>query len=921
MAEIINFLQEVPKSKKSKEILGKRNDFIINLLQASPSFFIVIDSEGKILFMNDPILKALGYTLEEVVSKDYFSTLVQEPYFLKNSNNFEKMLNSKRIPFDENRLITKDGRELFVKWNIHPVLKKNSELEYFFGVGIDITEKKLAEKALKENMAQYRILAENLTDVIWTMDLHMRFSFLSPSITRLLGYSVKEAMSLPLEKLLPPSSMKVVQSTMVEEMANEKSDQKDLYRTRILEIELYCKHGSKVWTENKVKFFYDQNNNPIGILGVTRDIDDRKQKENALSEHENILHTLLQETPSTIIVLDCTGRYIDVNKAALEFFECNKENLIGKTFWEFAPPYSMNKWKKEYQKFVDKKIVEMDFLVHGRIKTLFLSMISITTSEKNVCYCIGHDITQRKQAEKSLKESEERYRIIMENQTDLVVKTHPDGRFLFVSPSYCELFGKSEEELLGKRFIPKIHKDDSEATVKAMEELCTFPYTCYIEQRTLTKYGWKWLAWSNKAICSDDGNIEAIVSVAREITERKESEQEKEKMYSQVLQSQKMEAVGTLAGGIAHDFNNLLMVIKGYSDFLSEKIPQGSPMKDDIKEIKKAVERASSLTTQLLTFSRRQNIQPKLLDLNTLVSDLEKMLRRLIGEDIHLKSILDPDLKHVKADQAQLDQVIMNLAINARDSMPHGGALYIKTENVALDQVHIKFIPEAQPGPYVCLSILDTGTGMEKETLQHIFEPFFTTKRYRNGTGLGLSIVYGIVKEHRGWINVYSDPGRGTTFNIYFPAFSMNQDTEVKKVFSLKAFQGNSEKILLVEDEKDVRNFIKKALHINGYVVFEASNTQDALEIFNKEGENFDLIFSDVILSDGTGIQLAEQLITRKPKLRVLLSSGYTEQKSRWSIISEKGFGFLQKPYELADLLTRIKDELTKTKEKKKKKN
>ncbi|MGQ9627817.1 MAG: ATP-binding protein, partial [Anaerolineae bacterium] len=378
------------------------------------------------------------------------------------------------------------------------------------------------------------------------------------------------------------------------------------------------------------------------------------------------------------------------------------------------------------------------------------------------------------------------------------------------------------------------------------------------------------------------------------------------RLEEQLRQSQKMEAIGRLAGGVAHDFNNLLTTILGYSDFLLYRLGPEDPLRGDIETIRKAGERAASLTRQLLAFSRRQMLQPRVLDLNLVVAEVEKMLRRLIGEDIELVSILEPSLKRVKADLGQIEQVIMNLAVNARDAMPEGGTLAIKTENVTVDEEYCKFVPEARPGEFVRLSIEDTGVGMDKEIRQHLFEPFFTTKE--GGTGLGLAVVYGIVKQHEGWINVYTEPGQGSTFKVYLPAFSLEPEGEPEKRVSLEEFRGRGEKILVVEDDEGVREFATRVLRENGYVVFEAATAEEALDVFEGEKEDFHLVFSDVVLPDKPGLQLIDELLTRKPELRVLLSSGYADRKSQWRIIRERGFRFLQKPYASADLLRVIRE-------------
>jgi len=389
--------------------------------------------------------------------------------------------------------------------------------------------------------------------------------------------------------------------------------------------------------------------------------------------------------------------------------------------------------------------------------------------------------------------------------------------------------------------------------------------------------------------------------IYEDITERK-------RLEAQLFQAQKMEAIGILAGGVAHDFNNILTAIQGYADLAMMKVDETDPLYRDLKQIDISATRAASLTRQLLLFSRRQPMQFTSFNLNTTVDNLLKMLHRLIGEDITINTDLDSELWTVQADAGNIEQAIMNLTVNARDAMPEGGIINIKTESVNVDKQYCKTYTYARPAKFVCLTVEDTGIGMDKETIQHIFEPFFSTKGPGKGTGLGLSVVYGIVKQHEGWVNVYSEPGQGSTLRFYLPAISIKPKKESKEKISLDEFQGSGERILLVEDEEGVREFAIKALGENGYIIYEAANAEEALNIFEKEAGNFDLIFSDVVLPGKSGLQLVDQLLPLKGKLKVLLSSGYTDHKSQWPVIQERGFRFLQKPYALTDLLRAIKE-------------
>ncbi|MBN2564857.1 MAG: response regulator, partial [Candidatus Eisenbacteria bacterium] len=379
----------------------------------------------------------------------------------------------------------------------------------------------------------------------------------------------------------------------------------------------------------------------------------------------------------------------------------------------------------------------------------------------------------------------------------------------------------------------------------------------------------------------------------------------------QLLQAQKMEAVGRLAGGVAHDFNNLLTAISGYAELLSCNTALDEKTQADVAQIRKAAEQAASLTRQLLAFSRRQPLQPVAIDLNRVVGDMNAMLRRLIGEDIELDTALDEATCQTKVDPGQVEQVIINLVVNARDAMPEGGKLTVATRNVTLDSMACATIQDAKPGRFVCLSIEDTGSGIERGVIDQIFEPFFSTKGPTKGTGLGLAVVYGIVRQHGGWINVYSEPGQGTAFKVYLPSITAgaSKDEATLETEPVQRARGAGQRILLVEDEEAVRELATRALSESGYVVFEAGAAEEALELFRREDGRFDLVFSDVVLPDKSGIRLIEDLLDIRPDLQVLVSSGYTDQKSQWPVIQKKGYRFLQKPYSLVDLLGTI-DEL-----------
>lgn len=404
------------------------------------------------------------------------------------------------------------------------------------------------------------------------------------------------------------------------------------------------------------------------------------------------------------------------------------------------------------------------------------------------------------------------------------------------------------------------------------------------------------------------GYVSTTLENARLFKETQKAYEELKATQEQLIQAQKMEAIGRLAGGIAHDFNNLLTSIQGFAELALIKLKEDHPVYYHIKEIQRNAMRAANLTRQLLLFSRKQPMELRPICINTIIKDMMKMLNRLIGEDITLKTELADSLWTVKADAGSIEQVIMNLVVNARDAMPKGGEILIKTENVHIDKEYVKTHTEARIGNFICLSVKDQGIGMDKNTLAHIFEPFFTTKEPGIGTGLGLAVVYGIVKQHEGWIEVETLKGKGTTFKIYLPAVFIGPIEEEKTITSLSSLKGKGEWILLVEDDESVREFAKKGLSENGYIVFTARNAKEAFDIFEKNRKNFALIFSDVVLPDGNGLELAERCFRLKPKIKIVFASGYSNEKIDWEVI--QGYRYIQKPYSLSELLKIVKNTL-----------
>ncbi len=521
---------------------------------------------------------------------------------------------------------------------------------------------------------------------------------------------------------------------------------------------------------------------------------------------------------------------------------------------------------------------------------------------------VVRDVTERIQAEKALKESEARYFDLFENANDLIQSVNPDGHFAYVNRAWRETLGYTEEEVNRLTIFDIIHPKYKEHTNEMFDQVMAGNNIDKMEVVFRTSDGRKVVLEGGVGANTINGKTVSSRGIFRDITLRKEMEKEKQLMQDQLHQARKMEAIGTLTGGVAHDFNNLLTAIQGYNELTMRAIDESDPKRIHLMAVKEACKRAADIIRQMLFFSRKQPMEFKVISINLVVSNLMKMLGRLIGEDIEVCTDLDTDVWKISADAGNIEQVIMNLTVNARDAMQNGGKLTIKTGNVTIDEDYCRNVNYARPGGYVCLEVADTGTGIDKDLIEHVFEPFFTTKEVGKGTGLGLSGVYGIVKQHKGWINVYSQNGKGTVFKIYLPAVSCDEETDDCIPILSELLHGNGERILLVEDEKSLRELATMALEENGYTVFPARNGEEAHEVFTREKGIFHLIFSDVVLPDKNGLNLIDELKADAPDVKVLLCSGYTDHKAQGSTIKEREIPFMQKPYTLADLLQTVKD-------------
>lgn len=647
---------------------------------------------------------------------------------------------------------------------------------------------------------------------------------------------------------------------------------------------------------------------PVAVRQALRD---KAHRDESAQLHEQILagkrewELTFDSVPDPILLLNVQGKILRANRALTELARKKFSEVIGRPCWEViscggqglaeCPNYQS---LKTGQVSSSEKLLSLD----SRVFECSASPIRDAAGNLSGSVVVLHDLTERRRGEAALRESEERFRTAFRASPEpMSISQLSNGRYVDVNDAFLRLFGFEREEVVGRAAEELKTWTDLEDRAKIFKELQDRRSIRDLQLDFRTQAG----EIRTMLLAADpvefSGETCALV-ISVDVTERRRLEE-------QFLQAQKMEAVGRLAGGVAHDFNNLLTIINGYTDLLIEAAARGGRERSQLEEIRRAGERAAALTRQLLAFSRKQVIKPTVLDLNALVEGMEKMLGRLIREDIDFKVSQARDLGQIKADPGQIEQVVMNLVVNARDAMPKGGKLTVETGNAELGEEYARAHPYVTPGNYVLLAVSDTGCGMDAETRSHIFEPFFTTKGQGKGTGLGLPTVYGIVKQSCGHVEVYSEVGKGTVFKVYFPRIDEPAKDESGRSIPAAKVAG-TETVMLVEDEPGVRALAAEALKSNGYRVLEAGDAEEAQALVAQHQEVIHLLLTDVIMPGMNGKELADTLTQLRPGIKVLFISGYTADAIARHGILPDGAAFLPKPFAPRTLLERLRQTL-----------
>jgi PAS domain S-box-containing protein len=829
----------------------------------------------------------------------------------------------------EIKYLTRSGALRWIRVHMVPEHHGGTRIiKGIIGRGKDITERKATEERLLESERKYRGLYESISDGVMKVGADGTITDINQPLASMLGRSAEELAGLSYMDITPPEL---------------RAPEEELLKTRLFskgfseyEKEFLTKDGRRLPASVRAWLLKDAEGGHAGFWAFVKDLTESKNAERKILNGENLFNALTLSLPGTFYVIDKNGRMVKWNRALEDITEYTRaeiEDMHPVDFFE-ASDRALIREKMENAFNLGAAEIEAALITRDGRKIPF-HFRAVLTSIDGEPYLIGTgtDISRWKRAEaalknaqteleakvsertreilevnKRLKMSEERFRVLVETTSDWVWEVDANGVYTYVSPKVREVLGYGPDEVLGKTPFELMPPGEAEKIGAAFSEIVALkkPFAL-LENKNLHKDGTEViLETSGAPILDPAGNLLGYRGMDRDITHRKFQEAEKNRIQQQLIQSQKMEAIGVLAGGIAHDFNNLMVIIKLNNSLALKKAADIEDISSYLEQVSAASERAENLTRQLLIFSRRQPTETRTLDLNRKVTNTLGILNRLIGENIAIDTCLAPDIGRIRADRGNIEQIIMNLVINAKDAMPGGGRVALKTAVVDVGG-SCRTVAE---GRHVKLTVEDTGYGMDGAVIRQIFEPFFTTKGPR-GTGLGLAVVHSIVRELGGWIDVESRPGAGARFEIFFPSVESdkNEGTGEGTAYELS---GMGERVLIVEDERLLRKSVALVLSKNGYSVLEAECASEAKAIFEKESGKIHLVFSDMILQDRDGIQLIEELKRFNTNFKVLITSGYLDVESEWPAIKEKKYKFLQKPYEIPDLLKSVREALEK---------
>ena len=894
---MISCVRDISDRKRMQDALRKSEEKFSKAFLSSPAIITLVDmtQAGRLVDVNEAFERVVGYRREDVLG--HTTTDLELWADRGEYDESVKQFNAAgRLRNFEHRFRRKNGA-VGTGLTSADVIELDGK-PFVISATIDITARRNAEAALYESERRLREMLANTHLVTAMLDEAGNITFCNDSLLRLTGWNRDELIGRGWCSLLVPDGQYT----------------RDLFSKQVSEKTIPIHHENAIVTKTGERHTISWNNTmlfdaagkPIGVATIGEDITERKRMQDALRKSTEALAKLFRSNPTTTMLfklVDTEYRIADVNEAFEQRTGYRREEVMGRTMEElglWADPSEGIEYIKRFRGNGRVTSFEHRFRRNnGDIGVCLSSAESIEIDGVPCAIAATIDITQQKQVEDTMRSLV----TAIEQSADTIVITDLNGTIQYCNPAFERVTGYSKKEAIGRN--PRILKSGKHNTelYKGMWATITQGSVWTGHLINKRKDGSLYEEDATISPIRDAlGKVSGFVAVKRDVTKQLELER-------QLQQSQKLESVGRLAGGVAHDFNNLLTVINGYSGFLVKRLKTGDPLRAYADEIKIAGERAASLTKQLLAFSRKELIEPRVLDLNTTIRESAPMLQRLIGEDITLKIHLEDSLGQVMADREQIHQVVMNLVVNARDAMPDGGRIDIQTTNFELGaEASTALHPKAMAGRYVLMTVTDNGHGIDETTRERIFEPFFTTKEVGKGTGLGLSTVYGIIKQSGGWIDVVSEVGVGTSFMVFLPLIDECPVPE-RDGTNVRA-EGGSETILLVEDQDVVRSFAVAALTQVGYHVIEAPNGDDAIAIAKQHSGQIHLLLTDVVMPGMNGKELSGRLMELRPNLKVLFISGYTADVIADRGVRDRGVALLHKPFSPEELAQKVREVL-----------
>lgn len=888
-------MSKKPTYKELEKELEKYKQAYKQLFDASPTGIAEMDlTKGRITQANDIICEYTGYSREELIGMsplDILSDDSKEQYYLRLNELFKV-----RKDFDraEYKIKRKDGKEIWGGLYLRYFYKKGKPYKINI-VAHDITERKEAETAILENELKYRTLVESSAQgVLIIQDYQIIFA--NKAFIEMSGYSAKELMSMSPEELMVkvhPEDYDVVWKRHNDRLAGKPVP--SFYEMRLID-----KSGKTIWVETSASRIEYQGK--PAAQGTFIDITGRKAYEEKLQDTEEKFHMLLENAGVPIIFYSSKGEILLLNIIAAKELGGKPNDFIGKTVYEVFPDYADGIMKRIniVIETCSGKVFEDLMIFEGQKRWYVSSFHPVADKFGNItgCQIIAHDITDKKEAEIALIESEEKLRTIFESANDQIVYIGIDGTIIDVNDKVEEVWGYKRAEIIGKNYaeLNFMSPKEMEKTETLFDNLYKGNPVQNLELEAMKNDGNTLFIEINARPVKKENETIGFLLVIRDITERKQAQKEKKNLEERLQQAQKLEAVGTLAGGIAHDFNNILTPILGLTEMSIHKLPDGDITKKNLKEVFRAANRARDLVKQILAFGRPSEEDKFPIQLQHIVKDAIKLIRATIPASIDIKTFLDQNCRAVFADPTQMNQLVINLCTNAYQAMQEkGGILKVSLKEKIVETSSDLLHPDMIPGPHIQLEVSDTGHGIEPKILQKIFDPYFSTKQIGDGTGIGLSVVHGIVKSHNGSINVYSEVGKGSSFEVLLPVATMDVKTEPVRTDGTTIPVGN-ENILLVDDEYAIVQMMQDTLEHFGYNVTPRTSSVEALEAFKAQPDKFDMIITDQAMPNMTGVVLSRKILDIRPDIPIIICTGFSEQIDEIGAQQLGIKGYLMKP-------------------------